>query len=465
MSSAREDFSILLVEDDADLREALADTLALEGFGVTAVADGPAAMEALAQAPAGLVISDIQMRPWTGLELLARLRRDHAQVPVVLMTAFGSVPQAVQAIREGAMNYLVKPVEAADLIGLARRFAERPAATTELVAEDPRSRTLAALARRVAESEVTVLLTGPSGSGKEAYARYIHRHSPRAKKPFVALNCAAIPESMLEAELFGHEKGAFTGAARARVGKFEAAQGGTLLLDEISEMEPGLQAKLLRVLQERELQRLGSNDTVALDVRVIATTNVDLKAAVAAGRFREDLYYRLNVFPLDLPSLARRPGDIRPLAERAVACHWRGRGQPPVLAAAAIQALEAHTWPGNVRELDNVIQRALVLLGEGHEIGPGELFFEPASGADPAPSPPSSGSDPAAVPARTLEETVAERESSAIVAALQAERGHRGNAARRLGISPRTLRYKLSRLREAGVEIPGEAGPKFAQAR
>ncbi|MFW5816719.1 MAG: sigma 54-interacting transcriptional regulator, partial [Wenzhouxiangella sp.] len=235
------------------------------------------------------------------------------------------------------------------------------------------------------------------------------------------------------------------------------ADGGTLLLDEISEMEPGLQAKLLRVLQERELQRLGSNQTVALDVRVIATTNVDLKAAVVEGRFREDLYYRLNVFPLDLPRLAERPGDIRALAERAIARHWRGKAGPPALSAAAVKALEAHPWPGNVRELENVMQRALVLLGEGREIGSGELFFEHA---EPLAQPQAAGAA-----ARTLEETVAERETSAIVAALEAERGHRGKAARRLGISPRTLRYKLSRLRQAGVEIPGEAGPKFAEAR
>jgi len=459
MTASKRDFSILLVEDDEPLREALADTLELEGFDVQSVADGPAAMDALNDRPFGLVISDIQMKPWTGLELLDRLRKVYPQIPVVLMTAFGSVPQAVQAIRDGAMNYLVKPVESADLIALARRFADQPGNAAELVAEDPRSRTLAGLARRVAESEVTVLLTGPSGSGKEAYASYIHRHSPRSAKPFVAMNCAAIPESMLEAELFGHEKGAFTGAARARTGKFEAAQGGTLLLDEISEMDPGLQAKLLRVLQERELQRLGSNNTIKLDVRVIATTNVDLKEAVAEGRFREDLYYRLNVFPLELPRLASRPGDIQPLAERAVARHWRGRGAPPTFSPEAIRALQSHAWPGNVRELDNVIQRALVLLGKGTEIDAGELFFEPASGE-------ATTTQPSALPdaSRTLEESVAERESSAIVAALQAEEGHRGNAARRLGISPRTLRYKLSRLREAGVSIPGEAGPKFAQA-
>ncbi len=456
MKDIRDDFHILLVEDDEPLREALTDTLELEGFAVSAAADGPAALEVLARRPVSLVISDIQMQPWTGLELLARLRRGHPELPVVLMTAFGSVPQAVQAIREGAMNYLVKPVEAADLIHLARRFAEQPAAAGELIAEDPRSRTLAALAERVAASEVSVLLTGPSGSGKEAYARFIHRRSARAGGPFVALNCAAIPESMLEAELFGHEKGAFTGAAQVRIGKFESAQGGTLLLDEISEMDPGLQAKLLRVLQERELQRLGSNKTVSLDVRVIATSNVDLQKAVAEGRFREDLYYRLNVFPLDLPALAERPGDIAALAERALARHWRGSGTPPRLSAAAVRALQAHPWPGNVRELDNVIQRALVLLGSGREIGPGELFFETAT-AGQVTSTPAAG--------RTLEETVAERESSAIVAALEAERGHRTRAARRLGISPRTLRYKLARLRESGVTLPGEAGPNFAETR
>ena len=456
MSRPPRSFHILLVEDDEPLREALSDTLDLEGFNVTAVGDGPRALAVLEQTPVSLLISDIQMAPWDGLELLRRVRRVHPAVPVVLMTAFGSVPQAVQAIRDGAMNYLVKPVEAADLIGMARRFLDRPDAGTELVAEDPRSRTLAALARRVAEAEVTVMLTGPSGSGKEAYARYIHQHSERRRKPFVALNCAAIPEQMLEAELFGHEKGAFTGAVQARQGKFEAAQGGTLLLDEISEMDLGLQAKLLRVLQERELERLGSNRTVQLDVRVIATTNRDLAAEVAEGRFREDLYYRLNVFPLDLPPLAARPGDIEVLARRAVERYWSGRGPAPAISADALRQLRAHDWPGNVRELENVVQRALVLLGEGAEIGVDELFFESrreaGRGAAPAPDAPA-----------TLHESVADRESSAIFAALRAECGHRGRAAQRLGISPRTLRYKLSRLREAGVAIPGEAGPQFAQ--
>lgn len=448
MSRDKQDFQILLVEDDEALREALTDTLELEGFNVTPVADGPRALAVLERAPISLIISDIQMAPWDGLELLRRVRQAYPRLPLVLMTAYGSVPQAVQAIREGAVNYLVKPIESADLLGLVRRFADAPSSADDLIAEDPRSRALVSLARRVADAEVTVMLTGPSGSGKEAYARHIHLHSGRRRKPFVAVNCAAIPEQMLEAELFGHEKGAFTGAVQARTGKFEAAQGGTLLLDEISEMDLSLQAKLLRVLQERELERLGSNRTIVLDVRVIATTNRDLALEVSEGRFREDLYYRLNVFPIDLPPLSQRPGDIEALARRALKRHWRGRGPVPDLSEAALSHLLAYHWPGNVRELDNVIQRALVLVGDGGCIGPDELLFEPRREV------PGRVEQPA-----TLQESVADRESSAIFAALQAECGHRGRAAERLGISPRTLRYKLSRLREAGFEIPGQAGP------
>ena len=438
---------ILLVEDDARLRQALTDTLVIEGLPVTAVADGPAAMAVLASRPVTLLISDVQMQPWSGLELLAAVRRAHPAVPVVLMTAYGSVPQAVEAIRNGAINYLVKPVESADLLALVRRFVQPAEDFGDLIATDPRSQALATMARRVAGSEVSVLLTGPSGSGKEAYARFIHRHSPRKGRPFVALNCAAIPEQMLEAELFGYDKGAFTGAVKSRIGKFQSAQGGTLLLDEISEMATPLQAKLLRVLQERELQPLGSNETVALDVRIIATSNLDLVRAVESGQFREDLYYRLNVFPLCLPALAERPGDIQPLAERAVARHWQGQGAPPRISEQALTRLQAHAWPGNVRELENVMQRALVLLGDPQQIAAADLFFENQTERQPAPCCP----DPA--PA-SLEHCIAETESSAIIAALHAEQGHRERTARRLGISPRTLRYKLAQMRDAGIELP-----------
>src|SRR5699024_499313 len=411
------DFRILLVEDDQPLREALQETLELEHFDVLTAVDGRAALEVLEHTAISLVISDIQMPGWDGLELLRRLRRQHSDLPVMLMTAFGSVPQAVSAVRAGAVDYLIKPIEADQLIERVQRFRGRPEDSAELVAHDPLSRSLADMARRVAAAEVSVLLSGPSGSGKEAYARYIHHHSGRGEGPFVAVNCAAIPETMIEAELFGHEKGAFTGADRARVGRFESANGGTLMLDEISELDIGLQAKLLRVLQEHEVERLGGSGSIKLDVRVIAATNRDLASEVRVGRFREDLFYRLNVFPLSLPALAERPGDIQPLAERALARHHRGRGVVPALTGEALAALEAHAWPGNVRELDNVIQRALVLAGGREEIRAGDLFFEHVTAAAGGPTEDSGGD---------LQRSVADRETEVILDTLRHEAGHRG---------------------------------------
>lgn len=448
------DFPVLLVEDDDNLRRALEDTLSLGGYAVMAAADGSEALRLLAERSFALVISDIQMEPVGGLELLDGVREHHRETPVILMTAFASVPQAVAAIRRGALDYLVKPVEVGQLLERVRRFRDLSEGNVELVAEDPQTLALVSLARKVAAADISVLLSGPSGSGKEVFARFIHAESGRAAAPFVAVNCAAIPEQMLEAELFGHEKGAFTGAARGRAGKFESAEGGTLLLDEISEMELALQAKLLRVLQEREVERLGSNQSIPLDVRVIATSNRDLAAEVAAGRFREDLYYRLNVFPLHLPPLRARPGDIEPLARRALLLHARGR--PPALGASALRQLQQHHWPGNVRELDNVIQRALVLAANADELQAQDLFFEqPAAAAGDA-----AGIE--AERAGSLQATMEDRESSEIVAVLEEEQGHRGRAAERLGISPRTLRYKLSRIRKSGVAIPGDGRASYA---
>jgi len=482
------DFRVLLVEDDDNLREALHETLALGGFSVVAASDGREALRRLSEQPYALIISDIQMQPMSGLELLGAVREQYRDIPMMLMTAFGTVPQAVQAIRQGAMDYLVKPVEVNQLLERVRRFQDLAGSAFELVAEDPQTQSLVGLARKVAAVDISVLLSGPSGSGKEVFARFIHNESDRAAAPFVAVNCAAIPEQMLEAELFGHEKGAFTGAAKAREGKFESAEGGTLLLDEISEMDLGLQAKLLRVLQEREVERLGSNRTIQLDVRVIATTNRDLAAEVAAGRFREDLYYRLNVFPLHLPPLRDRPGDIEPLALRALSLHARGR--PPGLGASALRRMRAHPWPGNVRELDNVIQRALVLSSDAEELQAEHLFFEQAghSGMPGAMSATTSATMPGTMSATTstttpetgtrampnatpgsersgtLQETMEDRESDEIVAVLREEDGHRGRAAQRLGISPRTLRYKLSRIRKSGVLIPGDGSGAYAAA-
>jgi two-component system response regulator FlrC len=319
------------------------------------------------------------------------------------------------------------------------------------------SRRLAELARRVAQSDCTVLIAGESGTGKEVLARFIHRNSARAAKPFIALNCAAIPENMLEAILFGYERGAFTGAHASHPGKFEQAQGGTLLLDEVTEMPLGLQAKLLRVLQEREVERLGGRMPIALDVRVLATTNRNLRAEVAEGRFREDLYYRLNVFPLATAPLRERRDDVLPLAMRLLTARCRAGERIPAVNADAAHLLLTYPWPGNVRELDNVMQRA-VILANGPVIDRSHIQLETISAESwsaPKPAAPN-----ARETARSIEEAgslsssldLAERDL--ILEALKSDNGNRQAAAKRLGISPRTLRYKLQRLREAGVEVP-----------
>ena len=316
------------------------------------------------------------------------------------------------------------------------------------------TRRLFELARRVAQSNCTVLITGESGTGKEVLARHIHLNSPRANAPFIAVNCAAIPEHMLEAMLFGWERGAFTGAHQAHAGKFEQAQGGTLLLDEISEMPMGLQAKLLRVLQEHEVERLGGREPIALHVRVLATSNRRLREEVAAGRFREDLYYRLNVFPLALAPLRGRRDDILPLAMRMLANHSLPGARIPALQADAARLLLAHEWPGNVRELENVMQRALVLC-EGDIIGPEHISFETSVPAEAAAQ---SGQlvAPAGLPrsrAPDLADSLAVAERQIILDALKTFHGSRQRVAEKLGISPRTLRYKLARLRAAGIDI------------
>ncbi len=440
----RETSAVLVVEDDAALREALCETLELAGYRPVAAADGATALALLEQEPVGLVVSDVQMAPMDGHALLRALKARRPELPVVLMTAYGTIEKAVAAMRDGAVDYLVKPFGADALEALVGRHLIPQLAAGEVVAADPVTVRLLEIARRVAATEATVVITGESGTGKEVFARYLHACSPRAAAPFVAINCAAIPEQMLEAVLFGHEKGAFTGALQALPGKFEQAQGGTLLLDEIAEMELGLQAKLLRVLQEREVERIGGRRPIALDVRVIATTNRDLRQEVAAGRFREDLAYRLNVFPLHLPPLRERPLDILPLARHLL--QRRAHGARASFTAAAERRLAAHPWPGNVRELDNVIQRALILRS-GEAVDVDALVFEPVSGVAAA---------PATVPTDDgLGADLMSREHELIVRALEEVRGSRKDAAARLGISPRTLRYKLARLRAAGLAVPG----------
>ena len=456
---------VLLVEDDRALREALADTLALGGHAYRAVDCAEAALAALAQEPFGLVISDVNMPGMDGHQLLALIRQRQPQLPVLLMTAFAAVERAVDAIRQGAADYLVKPFEPKTLLALVDRHALGRVTATEQdgpVALEPASVQLLELATRVAQSDSTVLITGESGTGKEVLARFIHQQSPRAAKPFIAINCAAIPDNMLEATLFGHEKGSFTGAIASAPGKFELAEGGTILLDEISEMPQGLQAKLLRVLQEREVERVGGRKPISLDIRVLATSNRDLAGEVAAGRFREDLYYRLSVFPLAWQPLRQRPADILPLAERLLAKHVKKMNHAPIRLSPQAQAsLVSHAWPGNVRELDNAIQRALILQ-QGGLIQPQDLCLTATVGSlAPAPRP-FLAMVPASVPvapevitaeASALGEDLRRHEFQMIIDILRSERGRRKEAAERLGISPRTLRYKLAQMRDAGMDV------------
>ena len=313
----------------------------------------------------------------------------------------------------------------------------------EPVAVDASSRLIMDLARRVAGTDCTVLIVGESGTGKEVLARLIHRASPRATRPFIAVNCAAIPENMLEAMLFGYEKGSFTGATNSHAGKFEQAQGGTLLLDEITEMPLALQAKLLRVLQEREVERIGGSEPKPLDVRVIATTNRMLRNEVAAGRFREDLYYRLNVFPLAVSPLRERRDDVLPLATHLLQVRARPGTRIPALSADAAHLLLTYSWPGNVRELDNLLQRALVLV-EGSVIEAEHILFEKQP----------TRLDAQAAGNAALHQTMERAERDVILDALRAANGSRREVAEKLGISPRTLRYKLARIRSAGIDVP-----------
>jgi len=453
--------TILVVEDDQDLQEALCETLSLAGLKTLAANDGRMAIDVLNNEQIDMVVSDVQMQRMDGHALLKVIKQQYSKLPVLLMTAHGNVQKAVEAIRLGAVDYLVKPFDAEVLVNTVEQYVNSDAVSSDFVAVSEVTRKVLQIAEKVSDSDATVMITGESGTGKEVLARYIHKHSPRADKPFVAINCAAIPENMLEATLFGYEKGAFTGAYKASVGKFEQAQGGTLLLDEISEMDKGLQAKLLRVLQEREVERLGGNEIISLDVRVLATSNRAMREEVDAGNFREDLYYRLNVFPVELPPLRMRQEDIVPISEKILTGHAMKAGVAiPKVDATAESALNTHTWPGNVRELDNVIQRALILHKNG-VISADDIMYEQANEkVTPVSTQSQSTKACGATPVEknndeTLDGDLRRTEYSRIIDVLKNCMGNRKIAADTLGISPRTLRYKLARMREAGVVFPG----------
>jgi two-component system response regulator FlrC len=457
---------VLIVEDDIGLREALVDTLALAKIQYLEAGSGEEALSLLDHDTVDMVVTDVNMPGMDGHALLAQLRQRYPMLPVALITAYGQVERAVDAIRQGAVDYLMKPFDPSQLIELIGRYAigavvDDP--NDEPIARSVSSQQLLKLAQRVAVTDSTVLITGESGTGKEVLARYIHRHSGRAGQPFIAINCAAIPESMLEATLFGHEKGAFTGAHQAVPGKFEQANGGTLLLDEISEMDLGLQAKLLRVLQEQEVERIGSRKLIKLNVRVLATSNRDLLQCVTDRLFREDLYYRLNVFPLQWLPLRERVEDIEPLAQRMLQHHCQKmRRSPVVLSTEAQEVLESYAWPGNVRELDNVIQRALILQ-TGTKILVSDLHLSESSICLPDDAVKTTAVVSMMKPESTsgvLDQDLRQHEYQIILDALVQFKGSRKLAAEHLGISPRTLRYKLAKIRDQGIDLEQVLGSK-----
>ncbi len=464
---------VLIVEDDEGLREALVDTLALAGYEWLEADSAEDALVKLKSHSVDIVVSDVQMGGMGGLALLRNIKQHWPNLPVLLMTAYANIEDAVSAMKDGAIDYMAKPFAPEVLLNMVSRYAPvKSDDNGDAVVADEKSLKLLALAEKVAKTDANVMVLGPSGSGKEVMSRYIHNASLRKDGPFVAINCAAIPDNMLEATLFGYEKGAFTGAVQACPGKFEQAQGGTILLDEISEMDLSLQAKLLRVLQEREVERLGSRKSIKLDVRVLATSNRDLKQYVQEGNFREDLYYRLNVFPISWPALKDRKADIEPLANHLVERNSKKLGMPvPTISASAVAKLNAYTWPGNVRELDNVVQRALILSEQGHidqeHILLEGLDWQDASGLQKIVEGSESIATPDIKPVAQVDTAkvasnsaglggeLRDQEFAIIMETLIECNGRRKDMAEKLGISPRTLRYKLAKMRDAGMDIPG----------
>jgi len=448
---AKQTASILVVDDEAAMRLLLTSILQDEDYDTTAAASAEEALSLIGRRHFHLVITDLKMPGMSGLDLLGHILREDPGTPVILLTAFGSVEGAVEAMRRGAAHYLLKPLANPDELRLAvrrvleeRRVADEAASLRQateaefpfgrIIADAPQMRAVLDMARSVAEADTTVLLSGETGTGKELLARAIHHWSPRADQAFVAVNCAALAESLLDSELFGHEKGAFTGAIAQRRGRFELAHGGTLLLDEVGEMSPALQAKLLRVLQEHTLERVGGTKTVTVDVRVIAATNRELRQMVASQTFREDLFYRLSVFPIELPPLRERPMDILPLAEHRLREVARRLGKPiRGFSGDAAALLEAYAWPGNIRELQNVVERAAILCRAEHVLA-AHLNLTPLT-----------------APAPSGVKTLKALERDAILAALDLHAGNRRQAAEQLGIGLRTL---YARLREYGMS-PG----------
>jgi DNA-binding NtrC family response regulator len=482
---------VLVADDDPHMQLAVKTCLMRKGYDVVVVNNGLSALEAIeSDTSFELIVSDQQMPEMSGLELLAALQKKGIETPLIMITAYGTITQAVEAMQSGAADFISKPFSAPDLERVVERVllpehrASRQKSGTKrggrpIITNDPLMIRVLEVAEAVSRSDATVLVQGESGTGKELIARFVHTSSPRSSQPFVAVNCAALPASLLESELFGHEKGAFTGAQNRKIGKFELAHGGTILLDEISEMELALQAKLLRVLQEREVDRVGGKDPVSIDVRVLATTNRNLEESVREGKFRADLYYRLNVIPLTLPPLRERRSDIKLLTEHFMRQYLGEKA--PMLPVEVTQALMNHSWPGNVRELQNAVQRAAILsqgstpreadflLGNGlaMQIEVTRLAPRYPEASEPAGHLPEGMSVPTAIVEtdlnlpRTIDGrlmirsglTVQEMEKTLILETLRSTQNNRTEAAKLLGISIRTLRNKLHDYRQDGIVI------------
>ena len=445
--------SVLIVEDDYKLREAITETLNISGFSSKVASNASEAMQQLNTEKIGLVISDVNLSEGSnGISLLEKIKTEHPNMPVIIMTAFASIENSVKAMRAGAVDYLVKPFMPESLVNLVERyFVGMTAGAEEPVAESLTMKAIMQMAGRVAAVPVTVLLTGASGTGKEVIAKYIHKNSAHKDGPFVAINCAAIPDNMLEALLFGYEKGAFTGAYNASAGKFELAMDGTLLLDEISEMPLILQAKLLRVLQEREVERLGGKKSIPLNVRIIAATNRNLREEVANKRFREDLFFRLNVFPINIPPLSERKEDIIPLASRILQFQAKQLGVVvPTLSEDAKNYLLQRKWLGNVRELENVLQRAIVIKNTD-EISKRELIFGDFDEVAMVNNSNLQVSEKEEE--QLLDVKLRDQEFSIILASLSKNNCVREATAKELGLSPRTLRHKIAQMKQAGLKI------------
>ncbi len=455
---------ILVVDDELDMRVAVREALKRKGYSVDVAADGSEGLSMLAEKSYVMVISDVKMPGMDGIELLREIKQREPHIPVLIMSAYGTIERAVEAVKEGAVDFILKPFDLEALESLVERSlkdcSELLTFETDgksMLTVDPFMRKLISMAETASSSDATVLLSGESGTGKELLARFIHTRSPRKDKPFVPVNCASIPDGLLESELFGHEKGAFTGASMQRQGKFEQANTGTILLDEISEMDLKLQAKLLRVIQEKEVERLGSKDTIKLDIRIIATTNRDIKEEVALGRFREDLFYRLNIFPLTLPPLRERGADIENLAMYFMRkFNAKYSKHLESISEAALKELRGALWRGNIRELENAVERAVLLshgsvleleyldISTGLVVESGEIEDEQELQVVPA------GISAADTEVNNM--TLREMERVLIYKTLDGVEWNRTQAAGILGISVRTLRNKL---KEYGQILPG----------